>query len=297
MASSSTAAQQDQIAIVGAGLAGLTFALALQSHSIPCTVYEARPRNSGSERAMMASPKSLSILDKMKIYSRIENRRFRFERVEMKPDGSHEAIANRGFGSEELFGHKDLRVYRQVVTDELLRLCEERGVHIVWEKPFRNIISENEIMVEVGFNDGTVVKASTVVRTDISHSKVWGPIVSGARSMNMGQTSVVAPVERMNTASQSEEYHLPVSLAGKNDVLVLVPQDVGASEPTSGTQIVIPDSNQEETEEYRAIDSSLVKKFDLLNHVNEGASEIVKSAVDNLMLRDFILGHSMSSGS
>ncbi|KAF7122628.1 hypothetical protein CNMCM5793_000653 [Aspergillus hiratsukae] len=62
----------DRVAIIGAGLSGLTLTLALHKQSIPCSLCEAcsAPLNIGG--AIMLSPNALSILKQLGVYARIQ---------------------------------------------------------------------------------------------------------------------------------------------------------------------------------------------------------------------------------
>lgn len=68
-----------EIAIIGAGIAGLALALSLHAVGINSTVYESRdaPLNIGG--AVMLSPNGLKILDQIDIYDDIRSKGYAFD--------------------------------------------------------------------------------------------------------------------------------------------------------------------------------------------------------------------------
>lgn len=68
----------NNVVIIGAGLSGLTLALALHKQSIPCTIHEARSASLDIGGAIMLSPNALRILDTLGIYEKIRSRGFEF---------------------------------------------------------------------------------------------------------------------------------------------------------------------------------------------------------------------------
>jgi hypothetical protein len=85
------------VAIIGAGLSGLSLALALHQQNIPSTLYERNdaPLNIGG--AVMLSPNALKVLDALSVYSRIRTKGYNFETLEYK-DGDGKLLEVYEFG-------------------------------------------------------------------------------------------------------------------------------------------------------------------------------------------------------
>lgn len=64
--------------MIGAGLSGLTLALALKRQSISCTIYEAHSASLDIGGAIMLSLDALRVLDAVDMYERIKPLRFQF---------------------------------------------------------------------------------------------------------------------------------------------------------------------------------------------------------------------------
>ena len=109
----------DEVAIIGAGLAGLTLALALHQQGIKATVYEMRsaPLNIGG--AVMLSPNALKVLDALGVYQDVKAHGYNFEVLELlKVSG--ELVETYEFGGKEKYGYPGNRIYRHELIDIIL---------------------------------------------------------------------------------------------------------------------------------------------------------------------------------
>ncbi|KAJ7780892.1 hypothetical protein B0H16DRAFT_1496469 [Mycena metata] len=74
-----------EVAIIGAGLSGLSLALALHQQSIPFTIYESRPDAPlNIDGAVMLSPNALRILDHLGVYDIMRTRGYNFTKLEYR---------------------------------------------------------------------------------------------------------------------------------------------------------------------------------------------------------------------
>lgn len=104
------------VAIIGAGLSGLSLALALHKVNIPSTIYEVRSADFAQRGAPMLSPNALRVLDRLGVYERIRDKRYHFNTLTFKKD-QNTTTDIYYFGHEELYGYKALRVYRQILIE------------------------------------------------------------------------------------------------------------------------------------------------------------------------------------
>src|SRR6201986_2576177 len=101
----------DEVAIIGAGLSGLSLALALHDQGIKATIYESRPAPLNIGGAVMLSPNALKILDALDVYQDVRKRGFNFDLLEMvKVSG--EVLEHYEFGGQEKYGYDANRCYR-----------------------------------------------------------------------------------------------------------------------------------------------------------------------------------------
>ncbi|KAL3461723.1 FAD/NAD(P)-binding domain-containing protein [Aspergillus heterothallicus] len=223
------------IAIIGAGLSGLTLALALAQHSIPCTLYEARsaPLNIGG--AIMLSPNALRILDALGVFARIRSEAFEFNTLHFRsPDDN--PLDTFEFGSVARYGYPGLRVYRHVLIRELSALVAEAGVEIVYDKKFTRVVEEDEAGVRFEFADGEGAVASCLVGADGIHSRVRAylyPDLEPTFTHTMAVTAAV-PTSQLQVP---RGYGLPVTILNRtHGAFVIAPQQADGSEVLIGRQ-------------------------------------------------------------
>ncbi|MCJ1248104.1 hypothetical protein MMC30_005319 [Trapelia coarctata] len=149
----------------------ISLAIALHKVSIPCTVYESRSKPFNLGGGIMLSPNALGVLDSLGVYERIRNQGFNFDVCEFK-NANGETTDTYYFGSEKLYGYQALRIYRQILMDELLLMLEERGISVKYAMKFTHVISESRDEVVFGFADRSTASASLLIGADGIHSRV-----------------------------------------------------------------------------------------------------------------------------
>ncbi|KAI9699962.1 MAG: hypothetical protein M1836_002496 [Candelina mexicana] len=267
------------ISIIGGGLAGLSLSLALHLHSIPCKVYELRPESSKLGGAVMLSPNALRALDSLGIYPRIRDQGFNFESVSLK-NGAGATSERYYFGHEELYGYKALRIYRQVLIEELRAMMRERGIPIEFEKKFSRVVEETSEGVTFEFADGGIEFATLLIGADGIHSKVRHYIHPSITPVYSGQLAITTAIPKsVLRFPPGIDYELPASIAGKAGAFVLAPQDVDGSEILAGTQRVFPEHDRAGWDRMAAAQGELKALFqkDMLDW-----PDIVQSALENV---------------
>ena len=251
-----------QVAIIGAGLSGLNFALALHKFGIPSTIWEVRTNGFVQGGAIMLSPNALRVLDEIGVYERIRNKEFHFEKLTFK-DEHDETVDVYYFGHEQLYGYKAFRVYRQILIDELKLMLEERGIEVKYETKFTNIVVETLEKVEFAFEDGSVSTASLLIGADGVHStlrKALCPTVKPKYLGFVGTTSAIQTFE-LRFPRDHPNYPLPVAIAVKPGAFVIAPQDIDGSEVLIGTQGVFPEQDRAGWSNLQAAKDEVVRIF------------------------------------
>jgi len=266
------------VAIIGAGLSGLSLALALHQQNISCTLYERNdaPLNIGG--AIMLSPNALKVLDALSVYSRIRPKGYNFETLEYK-DGDGKLLEVYEFGGEEKYGYKALRIYRKVLIEELVEMLREKGVQIVFGKKFAKVLEESEEGVSWEFADGTVGKASLLVGADGIHStvrKYLYPDLKPTFAGGMGVTAAV-PTEQLKLPPG---YHIPVTISTPHGSFVIAPQQIDGSEVLIGKQKRVPKDHDRAGWDAISADKEALVKF--LQQDTEHFPEFVQNAVSNV---------------
>ncbi|KAJ5396466.1 hypothetical protein N7509_004579 [Penicillium cosmopolitanum] len=268
----------NNIAIIGAGLSGLTLALCLQKQSIPCTIYESRSASLDIGGAIMLSPNALRVLDAIGIYEAIKPRGFEFKDLHFyanKPLDSYE------FGNHSKYGYDALRIYRYELIDALLSDIKDKGIPIEYGKKFTRVLSESETEVTWEFEDGTTGRASCLVGADGIHSRVRKhlyPTLEPRFTNAMGVTAAI-PTSQLQTY---EEFQLPITIMNpKHGAFVIAPQQPDGSEMLIGKQKRAPELDREGWSKLLN-DKEWCVEF--LRQGSEDFPEIVKSAVSDIPL-------------
>lgn len=226
----------------------------------------------------MLSPNALRILDNLGVYERIRTKGYNFETLTVKSaDG--ETTGHYSFGSEKMYGYKGLRVYRQVILEELHAMIKEKDIPIYFEKKFTKILSENIDGVTIQFEDGATETADILIGADGIHSTIRRYIVP-VTAKYIGFLAITSSIPTSKLRLPSSDYQLPVSISAKPGAFVIAPQNVNGEEVLVGTQRAYPEQDR------AGWDTLLADKQQLLKLVRESYSDwpdIVKSALDNLV--------------
>lgn len=274
----------NNVAIIGAGLAGLILAISLHRQGITCRIYELRHPSTATSGALMLSPNALRILDTLGLYERLSPQGYNFETIHYK---NNEQITTDIYllGHEKLYGYKALRVYRQTLLTELRAEVKRLEIPVTYGAKYSHIVSENEHGVEFAFTNGVIASADILVGADGIHSTVRKYIAPQIIPKYTGKVAITCALDRSNLIypadSDAESYPMPVSIIGKNGAFVMAPQDVDGSEVLAGTQMSWPEQDRAGWDELLADRSGLLEVF---RQGYEDWPTIVQSALDNVPL-------------
>ncbi|KAH7064234.1 hypothetical protein BKA63DRAFT_169123 [Paraphoma chrysanthemicola] len=274
----------DRVAIIGAGLAGLTLAISLHRQGIFCKIYELREPTVTTSGALMLSPNALRILDTLGIYDRLHPQGYNFETLEFK---NFEQVTTDKYylGNEKLYGYKALRIYRQTLLTELRAEVQQLQIPVTHDVKFSHIISEDENGVSFAFTDGTTASADLLVGADGIHSTVRKYLAPEVIPKYSGQVAITCALPTSNLVFPQHmpagEYHMPVAIYAKNGAFVMAPQNIDGSELLAGTQRAWPEQDR------AGWDALLADREGLLALFKQGYEtwpSIVQSALDNVDL-------------
>lgn len=265
------------VAIVGAGLSGLSLAIALHKVGIPCSIYEARSESYCIGGGITLSPNALRILDRLGVYPRLKLQGFHFETLAFKNDAG-ETTDVYYFCSEKLYGYKAFRITRQLMIDEMKKMLGEQGIKVKHNMRFSKVISEGPGQVEIEFADGSTASASVVIGSDGIHSSVRKYFVPSIEPVYSGITAINGAIPRSRMRIP-EGYHLPATVMAKPGAFLLVPQESDGSELLIGAQRRFPDRDKEGWKRLRN------NKQELLNMLRESQQDwpdIVQSVLEGI---------------
>ncbi|CAH0043197.1 unnamed protein product [Clonostachys rhizophaga] len=265
----------EQVAIAGAGLAGLTLALALHDLNIPSTVYEARSEDFDQGGGVVLSPNALRVLDSVGAYSRIRDKALQFD-VLTFTDGENKVTDEYYFGSKELYGYKAIRIMRKELLDELKAMLRERNIPIHYNLKVTTINSENPDKVEFTFANGESVSTPLLIGADGIHSTVRTSFLPDIKPLYAGFMGINSVVQRSQLRIP-DNYSLPASVGAKPGAFLLVPQKPDGSELFIGSQRVFPELDGPGWDELR---QDKQKLYGMLQENKSDWPDVVQSALE-----------------
>lgn len=265
------------VAIVGAGLSGLTLALGLHDQGIACTVYESRPGPLNIGGAVMLSPNALKVLDAFHLYEDLRTQGFNFSQLHYR-DVSGKLIETYEFGNKDEYGYEALRIYRHVLIDTLLAELKRKNIPIQFGAKFTHITGEDENSVSFAFADGSTGTADVLVGADGIHSRVRKYLYPDLepKFIGMAGTTAAVPTAQLKLP---EGYHLPVTISSPQGAFVIAPQQLDGSEVLIGKQQRVAEQDRAAWEKTLADKDAAVR---FLQQDQEQFSDIVRNAVSHI---------------
>ena len=266
----------DEVAIIGAGLSGLSLALFLKQHNFQCTIYELRSPNVAAAGALMLSPNALRSLDAIGLYDRIKLEGWHFRAGSFR-NNQHEFIDSYEFGNADKYGYDCLRVYRQVLIDQLRAMVTECGIEIVNEKRFSHIVSEDGSSVTFAFANGEQRKAGIIIGADGIRSAVRKYIFPEVEPTFGNVMTIVCAVPTSLVKFPYDNYDLPVSINGVAGGFSLAKQNADGSEMLAAMQVR---TYERDKAGWKALDEDKQQLLNILRQNYGTWNETVKSAID-----------------
>lgn len=269
----------DEVAIIGAGLSGLTLALALHQQHIKATVYESRAASLNIGGAVMLSPNGLKVLDALGVYEDVRTKGFNFDDLEIqKVDG--QVVETYEFGSEAQYGYSANRIYRYELIDILLSKVNAEHIPIVFGHKFACVIEETAEGVIWETVEGDRFTSSILVGADGIHSTVRRYIYPSLIPKFTNMAGISAKVPSASVKHLGKPIIKPLTIvAGGVGAFIVAPQKIDGSELFIGRQIRMEkDLSREGWNDFLA-DKKTLKSF-----LQENAGAFGKVAVSATQL-------------
>lgn len=242
------------VAIIGAGAAGLSIALTLHSRGIKCTIYEAKDAPFRGLGALMLAPNALRILDSLGLYTQLKSRGFNFSSVEFR-DETDSVNDSWQMGNRAKYGYDALRITRPVFLDVLRNAVSERGIEIKYATKYSHVVEETADSVTFQLSDGSHVKADLLVGADGVYSQVRKRIAPEIEPVYNGTLSLIATVKhRFSESRPDRQPQLPqttfyfgnAKTSARPTAMLVLPQEIDGSEACLGTQRRYPEQSRED---------------------------------------------------
>jgi 2-polyprenyl-6-methoxyphenol hydroxylase-like FAD-dependent oxidoreductase len=197
----------------------------------------------------MLCPNSAPILQKLGAYESLADSSFQLEAVNYK-DSTGLTTDRFYFGHKEKYGFKALRAHRNVVLEKLRQLCEERGVNVMYESKFDQVISESQDGVRFRLADGSEHTATLLVGADGIHSKVRSTVFPEAPiPQYSGQTAFVGTTTmdklRIPAGDFKNDFPMVIFGTGNNGACLLFTFSKDAQELAVATHRPWPEQDRE----------------------------------------------------
>ena len=120
-----------QVAIIGAGLAGLSLALSLGRHNMKCTIYKKPSQRLSQGGSITLLPKSLRILDFLGVYSTIHGKGFDMSTTVVRD--SYKCLMTVPMSDCSRYSYAALQIRRDVILGSLIAEARQHGIPINYE--------------------------------------------------------------------------------------------------------------------------------------------------------------------
>ena len=252
------------IAIIGAGLAGLSLTLLLSRITIPTasrslhiTILESRPRNAADGGYLALAPNALHVLDQLGLYEKLLPQGYAYEDLEFVSARNLGYIGLVNNGGYKQYGYPALRISRGAVRGCLLdaverlskRTKKEGGVQV--EMRFEAKVAaveevEKEGKVNVKLAGGEMLAFDAVIGADGIHSKVRSvvdpnvkePEYSGMVGIGGGKLNI------KDVMASGPNVHLPVMVLGRSNAFAMMPTVADGSEVSCFATLELPERDR-----------------------------------------------------
>ncbi|KAK4556141.1 hypothetical protein LTR86_006838 [Recurvomyces mirabilis] len=225
----------NEASIIGAGLCGLALALFLKKHNVDSTIYELRSSGQTSAGAIMLSPNALRSLDAIGVYDRIKSKGYHFRDLTFR-NNNHNFLDAYEMGNADKYGYDALRIYRQVLLDELKAVVWEAEIEVHYDKRFSHVVSEDDKSITFAFKDGETKSTQLLVGADGIHSAVREHIQQNVRARFDGVMALTCAIATKDIKFPFEPYSTPVSIHGPAGAFVLAAQNPEGAQMLGGIQ-------------------------------------------------------------
>lgn len=278
------------IAIIGASLTGLSLTLSLLQHDLfpadAITLYDQRaaPHNSSgssgsssttsaldpssTSSGVVLTPNGLSVLSSLGVLARVADQCWTSAHRTYRSDEGDRLVRKVQVSGEEEYGFRNHRLWRALLVEEMLRMCEERGVRVKWGWRFDGVDSEGQGGVRFGVVSGTGEREERSAWVLVGADGIWSSVRryldQDAKPEYTGTTGVLAHVrwDDVDWPHVPEgTYERQCTLQGKAGALFWIPEDEKGSVIMIGNQVKMEGEKSREEWDRLAKDKDYLCEF------------------------------------
>ena len=174
------------VAVIGAGIGGLTAAVALRKRGIDAHVYEASSALRAAGAGLVLSPNAMQVLRRLGLADRVREAGIQLERAELH-DARSGLLQNIDLADAAIrFGQPTIAIHRRRLHDILTAELPESRVHV---GAACESIGDEDGWPTVRFTTGRVISPDLVIGADGLRSNVRDYVAPGNALRYSGQTS------------------------------------------------------------------------------------------------------------
>lgn len=226
---------------------------------MPCQIYEAKDDDSGVvATGFTLAPNGCRVLDSLGILDRIKSFSCQYEYVVLR-NANGDPIEKSGFAYEELYGYKNVRLYRTEFLKELRNILKERNIPIQYGAKFKKVIEETGDGVTFLVGSETV-HAKLLIGADGIHSSVRKHLTSKMPEF-MGLLGIYGHIPADCFAWPTKDSEKFCTLSDKPGALFMGLETRDESTLLVGRQIAYPELSRAEWKSLEEDKSRLANLF------------------------------------
>ncbi|MBD3861688.1 FAD-dependent monooxygenase [Bacillus sp. 28A-2] len=171
--------RNNNVIIIGSGVAGLAASLFLKKAGIASTIYESRSDDVETGAGFLLSPNGVKILKEIGCMDDVMANAIVIKRInQINSDNELEATFHNY--SEKYYHAPLLNVMRDQIIKSLLKEVQRQGIKVTYNKKFTSV-KQTSHSVEVLFEDETVITGDIVIGADGTFSKTREAVAFNAK--------------------------------------------------------------------------------------------------------------------
>ena len=172
--------------IIGAGIGGLSTALAFEKKGIPYQIFEKAPQLNEVGAGIWLAPNALQVLDSLAVLEEVKESGNAIDRITIgKPDLSPLSDIYQDIFKEK-YGFTTVSIHRAALQKILFNKIPKEKIFL--DKGFQSFKELNSGKIEISFHDNSITETDFLIGADGINSKVRNQLFSDSSRRYSGQT-------------------------------------------------------------------------------------------------------------
>jgi len=175
-----------KISIIGAGIGGLTTAVALEKENIDYQIFERFSEFKAVGAGIWLAPNALQVYEHLNLLEEVKSKGVSIDRITIgKPDFSP-ILDNSQDAIKEEFGYSSISIHRAELQKLLLKKIPKEKIHL--GKSFERFENNSNGKANIFFDDGSSYETDYLIGADGINSKVRAQLFPESKQRYSGQT-------------------------------------------------------------------------------------------------------------